>query len=392
MALHCARGLRGNWIFAGEPKCVSRQWLAGKKVIDSFDIYSILSNFRRLKLKIINTVALSMINNHMKRFVITLASILILAPFFAAAQPVRGLKPSRTVLLYADSFEGNIDPVYGKEIVCAGFEMSESNELSGPETIDERGILKNVSDLARVDLYFPKKPNGQMIVVCPGGGYVKVSTYGEGQYVADWLLSKSITVAVLKYRIPNGHWNIPLEDVHNTFRYCREHAAEWKVSQIGVIGFSAGGHLAACASNLYTDAVTRPDFSILIYPVTSFDYNVYRSGTRPSLIGADEKWEGNEAKLSELVEYYSMEKRVGPETPQTFIAHSTNDKTLVDNSLLYYKGLITHKVPVEMHLWKTGGHGWGFSSEKNVGKGKDKFSAHRQEFYTVLEKWLESIR
>ena len=233
----------------------------------------------------------------MKRFVITLASILILAPFFAAAQPVRGLKPSRTVLLYADSFEGNIDPVYGKEIVCAGFEMSESNELSGPETIDERGILKNVSDLARVDLYFPKKPNGQMIVVCPGGGYVKVSTYGEGQYVADWLLSKGITVAVLKYRIPNGHWNIPLEDVHNTFRYCRENAEKWKVDQIGVIGFSAGGHLAACASNLYTDAVTRPDFSILTYPVISFDYKVYRSGTRPSLIGADRGHRSQIAKL-----------------------------------------------------------------------------------------------
>ena len=328
----------------------------------------------------------------MKKFIIALASILILAPMFASAQPVAGLKPSQTVLLYADSFEGNIDPVYAKDIILGGFKMQESNGLTGPETINEKGILRNVSDLARVDLYFPKKPNGQMVVVCPGGGYVKLSTYGEGQHVADWMLSKGITVAVVKHRLPNGHWTVPLEDVHNAFRYCRAHAEEWKIKQIGVIGFSAGGHLAACASNLYVDAETRPDFSILIYPVISFDYNVYRSGTRPGLIGKEEVWEGNEVKLNELVEYYSMEKRVTPNTPQTFISHSTNDKTLVDNSLLYYKSLITHKVPAEMHLWKTGGHGWGFSSEKLVGKGKDKFAAHRQDFYTALAKWLESIR
>jgi acetyl esterase/lipase len=328
----------------------------------------------------------------MKKLVVCLANIMILASALAVAQPVKGLVPSQTVLLYADSFEGNIDPVYGKEIIYGGFEMKESNGLTGPETIDQRGILKNVSDLARVDLYFPKKPNGQMVVVCPGGGYVKLSTYGEGQYVADWMLSKGITVAVVKHRIPNGHWTVPLEDVQNAFRYCRAHAAEWKINQIGVIGFSAGGHLAACVSNHYVDAVTRPDFSILIYPVTSFDYNVYRSGTRPGLIGTDEKWAGNEDKLNELVDHFSMEKQVTPDTPQTFIAHSTNDKTLVDNSLIYYKSLITNKVPVEMHLWKTGGHGWGFSTEKLVGKGKDKLAAHRKEFYVVLEKWLQSIR
>lgn len=328
----------------------------------------------------------------MKKFIISLASIIFLAPILAGAQQIAGLKPAQTVLLYADSFEGNIDPVYGKEIIFGGFEMKESNGLAGPETINEKGILKNVSDLARVDIYFPKKPNGQMVVVCPGGGYVKLSTYGEGQHVAHWMLSKGITVAVVKHRIPNGHWNVPLDDVQNAFRYCRAHAEEWKIKQIGVIGFSAGGHLAACVSNHYVDAATRPDFSILIYPVISFDYNVYRSGTRPGLIGQDQVWEGNEAKLNELVEYFSMEKRVSPDTPQTFISHSTNDKTLVDNSLIYYKSLIAHKVSAEMHLWKSGGHGWGFSSENLVGKGKDKLGAHRKEFYTALEGWLENIR
>ena len=303
-----------------------------------------------------------------------------------------GLRPSQTILLYADSFEGNIDPIYGKEIVFAGFEIQASNGLIGPETIDGAGVMRNVSDLARVDLYFPKKPNGQMVVVCPGGGYSKLTTFKEGLYVADWMLSKGIAVAVVKYRLPDGHWTVPLEDVQNAFRYCRANAEKWGIDQIGVMGFSAGGHLAACASNLYVDAAVRPDFSVLIYPVITFDFNIFSSRTRPSLIGDEEKWTGNQEKFNELIEYYSMEKRVTPDTPQTFISHCTNDKTLVENSLLYYKSLVANKVPVEMHIWKSGGHGWGFSSEKNVGKGNDIFSAHRQDFYTVLERWLQSIR
>lgn len=328
----------------------------------------------------------------MNKFIVSLASLLILAPIFSTAQTIPGLRPSQTVLLYADSFEGNVDPIYGKEIIYGGFEMQDSKGLTGPETVDKAGVMRNVSDLARVDLYFPKKPNGQMIVVCPGGGYSKLTTFKEGLYVADWMLSKGITVAVVKYRLPDGHWTVPLEDVQNAFRYCRANAQKWNVNQIGVIGFSAGGHLAACASNLYVDAATRPDFSILIYPVITFDFNIFSSRTRPSLIGDEEKWTGNQEKFNELIEYYSMEKRVTPDTPQTFISHCTNDKTLVENSLLYYKSLVANKVPVEMHIWKSGGHGWGFSSEKNVGKGKDVFAAHRQEFYTVLERWLQSIR
>ena len=93
----------------------------------------------------------------------------MLAPILASAQKVIGLRPSQTVMLYADSFEENIDPVYGNEIIYAGFKMQESNGLTGPETIDQKGILRNISDHARVDLYFPKRPNGQMVVVCPGG-------------------------------------------------------------------------------------------------------------------------------------------------------------------------------------------------------------------------------
>ena len=152
----------------------------------------------------------------MKKFITLAATIFMSA--IAFAQPKSDLRPNETVLLYADSFEGNIDPVYGEKLTYADFEMEKANGLEGPENIKPNGNLGNISALARIDLYFPKKPNGQMIIVCPGGGYGIVSSYNEGVYVADWMLSKGITVAVVKYRLPNGNRYIPLTDVQNAFR------------------------------------------------------------------------------------------------------------------------------------------------------------------------------
>ena len=124
----------------------------------------------------------------------------------ADAQPNTKLRPDETVLLYADSFEGNVDPVYGRTIRYAGFEMAEDNKLTGPEKVPANGNIGNINSLARLDLYFPKKPNGQMLVVCPGGGYSIVSSYNEGVYVADWMLERGITVCIVKYRLPNGNF------------------------------------------------------------------------------------------------------------------------------------------------------------------------------------------
>ena len=238
----------------------------------------------------------------------------MLASITAFAQPNTKLRPDETVLLYADSFEDNVDPVYGKTITYAGFEMTEDNKLSGPENVPENGNIGNISKLARVDLYFPKKPNGQMVVVCPGGGYAIVSSYNEGVYVADWMLDQGITVAVVKYRLPNYRHKVPYSDVANAFRYCRAHAAEWGIDQIGVMGFSAGGHLAATASNLWTDAITRPDFSILIYPVITLNPGTTHHGTHKYLLG-----ENNMIK-ERFMDKYSLEKQVGRQTPPTFLA------------------------------------------------------------------------
>lgn len=322
----------------------------------------------------------------MKLKIFTVAAALFSAAI-TFAQPNCNLRPNETVLLYADSFEGNVDPVYGEKISYAGYTMEKDNGLTGPEKMPANGNLGNVSKLARLDLYFPKKPNGQMVVVCPGGGYSILSTYNEGLYVADWFLSKGITVCVVKYRLPNFNHTVPYADVANAFRYCRANAESWGVKQIGVIGFSAGGHLAATASNLWTDAITRPDFSILIYPVITLTPGTTHHGTHKNLLG-----EKNMVK-EKYLDRYSLEKQACRFTPPTFLALSSDDATVpVENSLRYYNKLVDVAVPVEMHIWPTGGHGWGFSSEKFKGKGKDKFAYARAEFEASLERWLEALR
>ena len=322
----------------------------------------------------------------MKLKIFTIVATL-LTSVMTFAQPNSDVRPQETVLLYADSFEGNVDPVYGKTISYAGFTMEKDNGLTGPEIINKNGNLSNVSKFARLDLYFPKKPNGQMVVVCPGGGYSVLSTYNEGLYVADWLLSKGVSVCIVKYRMPNGNHTVPYMDVANAFRYCRANSESWGVKQIGVMGFSAGGHLAATASTLWADAVTRPDFSILIYPVITLTPGTTHHGTHKNLLGE------KKMILEKYTDRYSLEKQVCRHTPPTFLALSSDDVTVpVENSLLYYNKLVDAEVPVEMHIWPTGGHGWGFSSEKFIGKGKDRFAYARAEFEASLERWLEALR
>lgn len=311
----------------------------------------------------------------------------MLAFISAFAQPKTNLRPDETVLLYADSFDGNVDPVYGKTISFANFNMEYDNKLTGEEKVPENGNIGNINKLARIDLYFPKKPNGQMIVVCPGGGYAIVSSYNEGVYVADWMLEQGITVCIVKYRLPNGQCKVPHSDVENAFRYCRAHAAEWGVKQIGVMGFSAGGHLAGTTSTKWTEEQTRPDFSVLIYPVITMEKGFTHQGTREYLITKIAEWKEH------MAEVYSLENQVTRFTPPTFLAHCSDDFVVpAENSLRYYNQLINHDVPAEMHIWPKGAHGWGFSSEKFVGKGKDRFAYAREDFYGSLERWLESLR
>lgn len=309
------------------------------------------------------------------------------------AQPGCKLEPDMTVMLYPQGQEA------GKGLPEAGGPGA-SNGITQEETIDKYGSIGYISDNARFDLYFPEKPNGQMVIVCPGGGYAFVSSYNEGIYVADWMTRRGVTVAVVKYRLPNGHWTVPLTDVQNTFRYCRAHAQEWGIKQIGVMGFSAGGHLAASATTLYTDSATRPDFSILIYPVISMDWAITHAGTRTNLIGQDSFWTSRKGKgftqwkkdteeLERLADIYSLQNDVTDDTPAVFLAHSSDDTTVpVENSLQFYQALVRAGVPAEMHIFPTGGHGWGFSKVEYTGH--DNIGYARSEFEASLARWMDA--
>ncbi|MEZ4884011.1 MAG: alpha/beta hydrolase [Chitinophagales bacterium] len=220
--------------------------------------------------------------------------------------------------------------------------------------------------------FVPKYSNGKAVVICPGGGYVKTAFDKEGVLVAQSLNEDSITTFVLKYRIPQDLTNVdkslaPLQDAQQAIRFVRKNAAKYQLdpTKIGIMGFSAGGHLAASAathfhkladSNELDTTSVRPDFVILIYPVISFTDELTHKGSRDHLIGEYP----NEAAIL----HWSNEKQVTPDSPPTFLVHAANDISVpVGNSLAYYSACIKNGVPVEMHLYPKGGHGFGMFNE-----------------------------
>lgn len=324
-----------------------------------------------------NTHPFSGANLAKKMLLMLFAALLTSALTAAFAQKPRiKHKATQTLLLYPEGQNSDKGLEGAEGPLC-------SNELTGPEELLENGNLYNTGDSARIDLYIPKKCNGKMIIVCPGGGYKFTSTYNEGLYVAHWMNKRNIAVCVVKYRMPNGHWQVPLQDVQNAFRYCRSQAEKWGVKQIGVMGFSAGGHLAATASTMYKDAITKPDFSILIYPVITLGEKTSHGGTRKNLIGDNKEMEA----------YYSTENRVNADTPKTFLALSQDDKTVpIANSIMYYEKLSEYKVPAELHIYPSGKHGWGFSKTEYRADGKeDRLTNHRDTFEKDLGDWLDQL-
>lgn len=222
-------------------------------------------------------------------------------------------------------------------------------------------------------VYPASHPNGMAIIMCPGGGYGGLAMKHEGHDMAPWFNTQGITYAVLKYRMPNGHHEVPLSDAEQAIRMVREHAAEWGVNpqRVGIMGASAGGHLAASLATLYSSDKTRPDFQILFYPVISMQKGVTHGGSRKNLIG--------ENPSQELEQKYSLERQVSPRTPQAFIMLSSDDDAVPPiNGIGYFLALRDHKVPASLHAYPTGGHGWGF---------RDNFTYKRQ-WTEELEKWL----
>ena len=247
-----------------------------------------------------------------------------------------------------------------------------SNGLTGTEEDLEGGRVANVITPS-ITVYKADKPNGMAIIMCPGGGYARLAMNHEGHDMAPWLNAQGITYIVLKYRMPNGHYEVPLSDAEQAIRLVRQHAKEWNIrpDRIGIMGASAGGHLAASLATLYSSNETRPDFQILFYPVISMVPGVTHGGSRQNLLGNNPS--------QELEDRYTLEKQVNERTPQAFIMLSADDGAVPPaNGIHYFEALLQHQVPATLHVYPTGGHGWGF---------RDAFTYKRQ-WTGELEKWL----
>ncbi len=252
----------------------------------------------------------------------------------------------------------------------------ESGEIMKSDTTNiVRLSLVQHPDMA---VFLPSKGNatGEAVVICPGGGYRILAYDWEGSDIARWFSSRGIAAVVLKYRLPVSKSNIiphksPLMDAQRAFRMVRYHAGSWNVDpgKIGIMGFSAGGHLASTLSTHFdggdpghTDPVEkmscRPDFSILVYPVISFTEEFMHSGSRTALLGEDPD--------PDLVRYYSNELQVTADTPPAILIHSGDDEGVpVQNSLVYYQALLKNGITAELHVYPYGGHGYSLA----IGRG-----------------------
>lgn len=247
----------------------------------------------------------------------------------------------------------------------------ENPEYTESYTYDVSGEVRGVRQISRPTLtpFIPDAAtsNGTSVIICPGGGYTHLAIKKEGYMVARWLNTLGITAFVLKYRMPSDKTMVdksigPLQDVQEAIRMVRSNSEKWNLdgNKIGVMGFSAGGHLASTLSTHYNDPVyvpgveysARPDFSILVYPVISMEEGITHQGSKKSLLG--------EAPSRVLIDKYSNATQVSGDTPPTFLVHATDDTAVpVENSIEYYKALKMHKVPAEMHVYEKGGHGFG---------------------------------
>jgi acetyl esterase/lipase len=225
-----------------------------------------------------------------------------------------------------------------------------------------------LADVAGIVVFLPppEKANGAAVVICPGGGYAHLAADHEGEDIARWLNSLGVAGIVLKYRLgPRYHYPTHLHDAQRALRVVRSRAKDWKIDpkKVGILGFSAGGHLASTAATQFDlghkdakDASDRescrPDFAILLYPVIRMDGPYSHGGSRTNLLG--------KTPAPEVVDSLNNDKQVTPKTPPTFLVHTTEDKAVPpENSALFYMALRQHGVAAELHIYEKGAHGLG---------------------------------
>ena len=232
-------------------------------------------------------------------------------------------------------------------------------------------------DMAKVWIYLPdeKKATGRAVVCCPGGGYQHLAMQHEGHDWAPFFLSQGIAFVVVKYRMPHGVYGVPAEDAEEAIKLVRRMAEDWHINKddVGIMGFSAGGHLASTIAT-HSKGDATPNFQILFYPVISMEQGITHQGSRNNLLGKKPK--------RKLVSEYCNEQHVGSHTPRAFIALASDDKSVLPiNSISYCEALCNAKVPASLHIYPTGGHGFG---------ARQSFAYHL-ELMMELRTWLGSF-
>jgi acetyl esterase/lipase len=294
----------------------------------------------------------------LRRLCLILATLAVTSLTLTAGDPTKGDKPARTPL-WPDGAPG----AQGKEL----------------------------ADIPTVTVYLPPadKANGCAVVICPGGGYAGLAMDHEGHQVARWLNDIGVAGIILQYRLgPKYHHPVPLQDAQRALRYVRAHAKEWKIdpARVGILGFSAGGHLASTAATHFDkgdpdakDPIDRlscrPDFAVLVYPVITLVGPNAHVGSRNNLLGKNPD--------AKLVESLCNEKMVTADTPPTFLTHTREDKGVpAANSELFYDACKKAGVPTEIHLYDKGQHGLG------LGKKDMEFA----QWPSRCEEWLRKIK
>ncbi|WP_445731244.1 alpha/beta hydrolase [Mariniflexile sp.] len=306
------------------------------------------------------------------------------------------MSAKKTILIFCLSF-----------VMFSGFAQVEiiplwDGDIPNSQKSNEEEVVES-TDIVRMSLvqkptlavYLPSKRNatGKAVIICPGGGYQYLAYDWEGTDIAKWFNSKGIAAFVLKYRLPNSKsikvsYEAPLQDAQRAIRLLRSQAAKWGINpnKIGVIGFSAGGHLASTLGTQFDkpnffketaiDTISaRPDFMALIYPVVTMKPDYTHKGSKQALLGDN--------PTEALINQYSNELQVTENTPPTFMVHSEDDNAVpIENSLNLYKALKDKGIKTEMHIYPNGGHGYSLA----LGKG------HLQTWTDRLYDWLESLR
>ncbi|GLU44864.1 alpha/beta hydrolase [Allomuricauda sp. NBRC 101325] len=289
---------------------------------------------------------------------------------------MKNIKQTALILILTTigmSAQNTIIPLWPNEIPN---QKTSAEEEKVEHTEDGIIWITNVQE-PTIEVFLPSKrmSNGKAVVIFPGGGYYGLAYDWEGTDIAKTLTAKGIAGIVVKYRLP---WSksiakdkhlVPMQDAQRAMRLVRSKAKEWNLdeNQIGIMGFSAGGHLASTLGTHYDEKVypaqvgedgisARPDFMALIYPVITLGVPSTHTGSRASLVG--------EKPTQAELDYLSNEKQVDGNTPPTFLLHAADDGAVpVENSLMFFSALKENKVPVTMHVYPTGGHGFSLGLE-----------------------------